>query len=128
MNLDIDMSDFDKQYDEEMNRIKRVCRMNFQKVGETYIATARDAGNYKDRTGNLRNAHGYGISDEGTIVSANTGRPETLDGIRQQPQTAELECICGDGMDYASKLEGKGYDVSSSGFLAAENEAKRLFK
>lgn len=128
MNLDIDMSDFDKQYDEEMNRIKKVCRMNMHKIGETYIAAARDAGNYKDRTGNLRNAHGYGISENGTIVSANQGRPETLDGIKQQPQTADLECICGDGMAYASHVEGKGYDVSSSGFLAAENEAKRLFK
>lgn len=127
MNLNIDTSDFDEQYNKELERIKALCKMNMQRVGEVYVATARDKGSYKDRTGNLRNANGYGITDNGHIVNANAGRPETLDGIKQQEIKADMECICGDGMEYASKLEGKGYDVSSSGFLAAEREAKRLF-
>lgn len=141
MNLNINMSDFDKQYDEELNRIKKVCRMNMQKIGETYIATAREAGNYKDQTGNLRSSIGYSLvedgkatvstiheSDKGTDrkTGVATGR-DFMDGLSSKSDT-DMELIVAAGMDYASKVEGKGYDVASSGFLAAENEAKRLFK
>lgn len=128
MKLDVDINGLDAECGKAIDQIKRVCKMNMHRIGEVYIQTSRDEGSYKDRTGNLRAANGYGIVENGSVVEANTGRTETLDGIKQQPVIADMECVMGNGMDYASKVEGKGYDVSSKGALAAEQEARKLFK
>lgn len=128
MNLNIDISDFDKQINEGQERIKNTVRAKLQRIGEIYVATSREKGSYTDQTGNLRSANGYGIVEDGVLTEVVTGRTETIEGIRQETVKADMELIVGDGMNYASSVEARGKDVSSSGFLAAEKEARKLFK
>lgn len=127
MRLNIDISDFDKQFNDEVDRLKRQAKIGLQRVGEVYASTAKQKGSYKDQTSNLRNANGYGIFEEGSLIENVAGRPETEQGIKDQPIKADIELVCGNGMDYASSVQRKGYDVTDSGQLAAEAEAKKLF-
>lgn len=124
MNLDIDM---DFNLDDEMDKLKGVIRTRMSLIGETYVATSRENGNYKDRTGNLRSGNGYAIAEEGNISSVVTGRPETKAGMINEIGGAGMEVTFGNGMGYCSDVEARGYDVVSSGFLEAEKMAKKLF-
>lgn len=127
MRLNIDISDFDKQFNDEVDRLKRQAKIALQRVGEVYASTAKESGSYKDKTGNLRNANGYGIKENGSLTDISSGRPETEQGIKRQSVKAEIELICGNGMDYASSVQRKGYDVTDSAQLAAEAEARKQF-
>ncbi len=127
MPLNIDISDIEKQFNEEVNRLKRQAKLKLQRVGEVYASTAKEKGSYKDHTSNLRNANGYGIKENGSLTDISSGRPETEQGIKAQSTKAEIELICGNGMDYASYVQRKGYDVTDSAQLAAEAEARKLF-
>ena len=127
MKLNIDTSDFDKQYNEEVARLEREAKMKLLRVGEVYISTSKESGSYQDDTGNLRNANGYGLKEHGTLTTIVAGRSETEKGIEVQSAKTEIEVICGNGMDYASHVQRKGYVVTDAGQLAAEAEAKRLF-
>lgn len=127
MPLNIDISDLEKQYNDEVNRLKRQTKLKLQRVGEVYTSTAKEKGSYKDQTSNLRNANGYGIKEDGSLTEVSSGRPETEQGIKGQPVKAEIELICGNGMDYASHVQRKGYDVTDSAQLAAEAEARKQF-
>lgn len=128
MNLDIDISDFDKMFEEEQNRIKQLVKVGFQRAGETYVANARERGSYKDHTSNLRNANGYVIEESGNVAEGNTGRSETDVMLREMGSQADMELKAGNGMEYASYVEAKGYNVTSSGQLAAEGLLNRMFK
>lgn len=127
MPLNIDISNLEKQYNDEVNRLKRQAKLKLQRVGEVYASTAKQKGNYKDQTSNLRNAHGYGIFEDGSLADNASGRPETEQGIKDHPIKADIEVVCGNGMDYASYVQRKGYDVTDSGQLAAEAEARKQF-
>ncbi len=127
MPLNIDISDLEKQYEMEVNRLKRQAKLKLQRVGEVYASTAKEKGSYKDQTGNLRNANGYGIKENGSLTDISSGRSETERGIKGQSVKAEIELICGNGMDYASHVQRKGYDVTDSAQLAAEAEARKQF-
>lgn len=128
MPLKIDISDLEKQFNDEINRLKRQAKLKLQRVGEVYASTAKQKGNYKDQTSNLRNANGYGIFEDGSLVDSVPGRPETEQGIKEQSVMADIELVCGNGMDYASYVQRKGYDVTDSGQLAAESEARKQFR
>lgn len=127
MPLNIDISDLEKQYEMEVNRLKRQAKLKLQRVGEVYASTAKEKGSYKDHTSNLRNANRYGIKENGSLTEISSGRPETEQGIKDQPVKTEMELICGNGMPYASHVQRKGYDVTDSAQLAAEAEARKQF-
>lgn len=128
MNLDINLDDLDSQFEEEKERIKKIAIMKMQRIGEMYSNISKNSGNYKDQTGNLRSANGYGIKDNGSIIKVESGRNETNSGIQKQETKAEVELIIGNGMDYCSHVEAKGYDVVSTGIITAKAEAKKQFK
>lgn len=71
-------------------------------VGEEYVAEAQQEGNYHDRTGNLRASNYYQVDDNGLEV--------------------------GNKADYASKVEARGYEVSSTFALRAEAKLKEKFE
>ncbi len=127
MPLNIDISDLEKQYEMEVNRLKRQAKLKLQRVGEVYASTAKQKGSYQDQTSNLRNSNGYGIFEDGSLVESNFGRLETEQGVRQQPVISDMQLTCGAGMDYASHVQRKGYDVTDSAQLAAEAEARKQF-
>lgn len=94
-------------------------------IGEAAIITAREKGNYTDRTGNLRNSTGYVIALDGEIVSsvgflAGEGQAYAEELSRITRGKAVL-VVCA-GKNYASYVSAKGYDVLDS----AELESRRL--
>lgn len=126
MNFDIDINELDREFNEEENRVKGQVKMVMQRAGETYVATSREKGSYHDVTGNLRNANGYAIAEKGKLEEVVSNRPETNQGINQQDLSGDISLILANGMDYATHVEAKGYDVASSGHLAAERVVRRF--
>lgn len=127
MNFVIDYKAIEDEFNEGLNQIKLAVKRDMQYIGETYTAVAKENGNYKDQTGNLRAANGYGIIENCIVTEADAGRSETVSGIQQESsKSADMELIVGNGMEYCSFVEARGYDVVSTGFLEAEKLAKGL--
>jgi hypothetical protein len=97
-------------------------------IGELYIAEARQNGSYTDQTGSLRNAHSYIIYHNGERVAGAIGRTETLNMFEQFKKNEGWQFITGDGMNYASCVEGRGYDVCTYAFMLVEQLVSENFK
>lgn len=92
---------------------------SFQEAGERFIADARGQvqdhgqGTYMDQTTNLRNSIGYFITRDGEIIheanKIDTNRAKIEDLIK--PRGIQLIGIA--GMNYASHVESRGYNVIS---------------
>lgn len=126
MNFDIDIDGLDKEFNEEENRVKDQVRMILKRGGEVYQGTSRRNGSYNDVKGNLRNANGYGIAEKGSLNEVVADQNETVVGLAEQDLSGDMSLILANGMDYASFVEAKGYDVASSGHLAAEREIRKF--
>lgn len=109
-------------------------------AGEIGVNAARERGSYTDRTGNLRSSTGYVLARDGEVYTSSSfakiiggqnpnGVP--LDGDEQGRTLAEqlakdlskdgFAMIVVAGMQYASYVSDKGYDVLDS----AELEIRR---
>ncbi len=127
MKMDVDISGFDREFQEEENRLRNLVKVTFQRAGDTYVAVSRERGSYKDHTKNLRNANGYQIEEDGSVVESFIERDQTKKGFNEMGSSADMELKAGNGMEYASYVEAKNYDVTSSGQLAAEAVIKKAF-
>jgi hypothetical protein len=99
-----------------------------QYVGEEFMTDAKKAlrlnkslfpkGNYQDQTANLRSSIGYFILLNGRVITSKTeGNSEGTDAAKsmlQQVQKGGLQLVGVAGMDYALKVESKGYNVITS--------------
>lgn len=94
-------------------------------IGEAAIITAREKGDYTDRTGHLRNSTGYVIALDGEIVSSAgflTGEGQAYaEELSRTTRGKAVLVVCA-GMNYASYVSARGYDVLDS----AELESRRL--
>lgn len=94
-------------------------------IGESAILIAREKGSYTDRTGNLRNSTGYVIALDGEIVSSAgflTGEGQAYaEELSRTTRGKAVLVVCA-GMNYASYVSARGYDVLDS----AELESRRL--
>jgi len=109
------MKDVEKQADILYEKILNSFRM----AGEQFIVNARGQlqshalGQYKDQTTNLRNSIGYFIFHNGKLVHEKneiiTNRAKVDEFIK--PTGFQLIGIA--GMNYASHVESKGYNVIS---------------
>lgn len=122
------VGDLDKEFVEEFERIKTATKNGLRRAGEKYVKTARESGSYQNQTGNLRNSNSYALHENGQVVDEAIGVPTTADIFRNEPMQGDIMLVAGAGMDYASHVQRKGYDVTDSGQLAAESEARRLFE
>lgn len=61
----IDQRQLDQQYDE---KVRKVFINVLEYVGEQCVIEARENGNYKDQTGNLRSSISYAIVEDGKII------------------------------------------------------------
>jgi hypothetical protein len=88
-------------------------------AGETFVNNARDQmqdhamGTYKDVTGNLRNSIGYFIFHNGALVKEDSNIVTNKSIVEQQVKPDGFQLIGIAGMDYASYVESKGYNVIS---------------
>jgi hypothetical protein len=120
----------EKEYLKAVDELKREIFLELKRIGEIYVSTARSDSRadkvYTDRTGNLRGANSYVIYEDGVIIFESIGRPETRQMFEDMKERKGIELIVGNGMNYASFVEGKGFDVSTSGFRKVESEVRKL--
>lgn len=112
---------------------------NMCAIGEQVLNAARSTNSYKDQTGNLRSSIGYAVSVDGNIVQmssfdvvknggegATGGKDYVMQLIRDYPQGIVLIVVA--GMNYATYVSAKGYDVLDSSELLAEKLVPQMLK
>ena len=103
------------------------------KIGRDATRNAHNQGNYQNHTGNLRNANGGCVVRGGQIVDLwveNDGsHPDAMENTRnlliysEHPQDG---LYLANGMEYASFVESKGFDViMSGGLLYAQRQIEK---
>lgn len=117
-----------------------------QWLGEKCINEARTAGDYTDRTGNLRSSIGYAILYNGEMIIPPTGFAEvhggtpakveekkgseagrdTLDKLIQDAPSQGFVLIVVAGMHYAQYVSAMGYNVLDSAEVLAKTELPHL--
>ena len=117
---------FLEDVEKEAMGARRKAQLKLARIGEIYVIESRSKGSYTDRTTNLRNANSYAVYEDGIPIYENFGRPETQAFFDSKKNGVGLELIVGNGMEYASFVEGKNFDVCSSGFLKVESEVRKL--
>ena len=107
-------------------------------VGEKCVNDARLLGSYQDQTGNLRGSVGYGVIDNGNILTVagfhqvlnGTNGPqngkEYLDALLKENKVNGPTLIVVAGMNYAKFVADRGYNVLDSAEILAEKLIREL--
>lgn len=105
--------DFSKEFQDAI--VERLI-MAAQYAGEKFVEEARNQpgdhaqGFYEDKTGNLRNSIGYLVYHNGELVSSG-GSGSQYQNIVSSHVGMGIQLIGVAGMNYASYVEAKGYNV-----------------
>ena len=127
------MSEVEAYLDEQIEMIEQLIIYNLSYVGEQCLTEARSTNSYKDQTGNLRSSIGYIIVKDGRVIRQSdfavvrTGSQGKSEGEQFARSLASkfpegIVLIVVAGMNYASYVSAKGYNVLDS----AEQLADRL--
>jgi hypothetical protein len=115
-------------------RLDDAIILNLQRIGEQFVAEARDTGSYKDRTGNLRSSVGYTILKDGEVIYGSSfvpvsgpegnGQAGSTEGQNLIEEIAKrfirgLVLVCIAGTSYASYVESKGFSVITPAAIGA---------
>ena len=124
MKIDKDLSGFD-----EVDKWEDELWDTVADIGRDAVRFAKENGEYKNHTHNLRNAPGYAVVKDGEIIKMEVpadgnhaeARKETENFINngEKPQNG---LILADGMPYASFVESKGFEVLSGAARHAYGE------
>lgn len=147
-------SEIDKYIEEQIERMINAIIYDLKYVGERVVNHAKELPspsaadfptfphipphqpNYMDRTHNLRASIGYVISVDGKLVDDfgfdSSGRGGK-DGIKYAKEVARqfpkgIVLIVVAGMNYASYVSAKGYDVLDSAELLADKLVPQILK
>lgn len=114
-----------KQIDERADAV-------LTEVGRDACRLAQNDGNYQNRTGNLRNGNGFCIVRDGEVVKMEVltdgAHPEAVqqtENLLLYSNKPEDGLYLANGMDYASFVESRGYEVLMSKKLYAERQIKK---
>lgn len=132
-------SEINRYLEEQVERITNALIYNLQYVGERCLNAARSTSAYKDQTGNLRSSLGYVVAIDGKIRHqgdfevVKNGDGGAKSGIQYAKEIVEqfpkgIVLIVTAGMNYASYVSAKGYDVLDSAELLAEKLVPRILK
>ena len=132
-------SEIDAYIDQSIDKALQVIVNTFMYVGESCIREARDNGSYMDQTGNLRSSIGYVVVVDGQVVRKNvvdlvkngTEGTKEADAFLERLATEHSDGIClivVAGINYASYVEGRGYNVLTSAELLAERLVPQLLE
>lgn len=132
-------SEIDAYIDQSIDKALEVIVNTFLYVGESCIREARDNGSYMDQTGNLRSSIGYVVVVDGQIVRKNvvnlvkngTEGTKEAEAFLERLASEHSSGIClivVAGMNYASYVEGRGYNVLTSAELLAERLVPQLLE
>lgn len=126
-----------QQYIEEQLALKfEVLIRNLSYIGEGALRIAREKGSYTDRTGNLRNSTGYVIAVDGQITTRagfdsknekNEGGAAFAEELARTTEGKAVLVVCA-GMNYATYVSARGYDVLDSAEIEAKVLAEKLLK
>lgn len=130
MKVDADFSGLEKFLAEAEDEIKQ----GMIEAAHEGVDYAKIHGEYKNHTHNLRSAPGAAVVMDGEIVDmyipAEAGHQkakEKTENLLLYGKRPKNGIILADGMEYASFVESKGYDVLSGGALHTEAEAQKKF-
>ena len=130
MKVDIDLSGLDEFLDE----VKEEIKQGMVEVAREGVDYSKATGNYQNHTHNLRSAPGAAVVMDGEIVdmyipaeSGHQKAKEKTENLLLYGKRPKNGIILADGMEYASFVESKGYDVLSGGALHTEAEAQKKF-
>lgn len=132
-------SEIDAYIDQSIDKALEFIVNTFLYVGESCIREARDNGSYMDQTGNLRSSIGYVVVVDGQIVRKNvvdlvkngTEGTKEAEAFLERLASEHSSGIClivVAGMNYASYVEGRGYNVLTSAELLAERLVPQLLE
>ncbi len=130
------ISDFIGQ---QVERVTSALIYNLCAVGEQVLNQARSTNSYKDQTGNLRSSIGYVVAVDGEVVQSSSfevvkdgadgsrdGKSYALELVKQFPEGIVLIVVA--GMNYASYVSAKGYDVLDSSEVLADRLVPEILK
>ena len=133
------MSEVEAYLDEQIERIEQLIIYNLSYVGEQCLTEARSTNSYKDQTGNLRSSIGYIIAKDGRVIrqsdfavvrKGSEGKSEGEQFARSLaskfPEGIVLIVVA--GMNYASYVSAKGYNVLDSAELLADRLVPSILK
>ena len=133
------MSEVEAYLDEQIERIEQLIIYNLSYVGEQCLTEARNTNSYKDQTGNLRSSIGYTIVKDGRVIrqsdfavvrKGSEGKSEGEQFARSLaakfPEGIVLIVVA--GMNYASYVSAKGYNVLDSAELLADRLVPSILK
>lgn len=104
MKISADFADVEAFFADGRRGVEQIM----SEVGESAVDYAKQHGDYKDRSGNLRRSNKFKVEDDSLILYNDA-----------HSVTGEL---------YAAKIEAKGHDVLSGAALFAEKELKERFE
>ena len=126
------MTEVDNAIQEAVKRQREAMLYVLQYCGEECVNEARRMGSYTDRTGNLRSSVGYVIAIDGKVVRRSSfsvvknGEAGAKEGLKfaktiagQYPKGVCLILVA--GKNYASYVQHKGFNVTTSAELLAES-------
>jgi len=121
-------SDLERVINSELITIEKNVISIMQRVGEQFVSDARNAanisgafqkGDYTDQTANLRSSIGYFIIRDNEVITDNvtgtmSGTSKARGVLGQLGFKSGYRLVGVAGMEYASNLESKGYNVITS--------------
>lgn len=124
---------------QQVERVTSALIYNLCAVGEQVLNQARSTNSYKNQTGNLRSSIGYVVAVDGEVVQSSSfevvkdgadgsrdGKSYALDLVKQFPEGIVLIVVA--GMNYASYVSAKGYDVLDSSEVLADRLVPEILK
>lgn len=124
----LDSSGFERQIREAIKQKEEKMIQIFSDAGRLIVAAAKQNGNYRDVSGDLRNANGFLVMADNALKaeefsSGAPGQKSRAKALQVAGNTKDnVVLVVVNGMDYAAKVESQGKDVLTS----AEQIAKRI--
>lgn len=128
-------ADIKAYVDKKLIAYHKAIVMRLRRSGEEFVTLAKEKGEYRDRTGNLRSAPFYivlydGVTlleDLGSKAEASAKSKELIDKLISKFSSG-YALICGDGMEYAAAVESMGKDVITGSTQIIEDKLKQALR
>lgn len=132
--------DIQKDIDAFVTRANKITLSEISNVGLKFVTEARNKmkaqGGFDDQTGNLRSSIGFIVVYDGKIVHEDFNHGGGPIGQKEGIEFAEYQAalypngyvlITVAGMEYASFVEDKGYDVITGSTLNANTDMRKVW-
>lgn len=130
-------AEIDAYLQKSAENLRRAALRALAYCGERCVNEARQSGSYTDRTGNLRSSTGYVLVENGQVAQEffpsmgkgngmGKGQDFARSLVAKFPKGLCLIVVA--GMNYASYVENRGYDVLASAELLADRVVPSMLK